>query len=347
MRGFEKLARHHRLLARWASLVDITTEARAILGDTDLVIWDIGAAWGLPPHLLSLQRTAGFHLIEPDPDAAMALETWHTEADDDRNVQIHCVGVSEFGGPQNLYAYDGDPTGASLLQPLPEKVLAAGPPNVIPIETSTLKDLIDASVPARCDFAKLDIQGAELSALRGAGRDRLDSLLGCELEIGMPGAYAGQPSLEETRLALEDHGLELVDIRPARSATVPESGVPSEWLRSYGHSERISEVDALFLRRPAAVANSAEVYARMSVILATYGFFVDAGNLVKAGSQSGVISPSRDGEMMQALDSWLRYGYRDLGLLHKHRQVTSKLWATLSPSPVVSHGRTLWRWSAD
>ncbi len=347
MRGFEVIARRVPLTRHWAALVDVDDEIRTILDGETLVVWDIGAAWGLPPHLLTLQRIAEFHLVEPNSAAANGLRLWHQSGRDGRKVYVHEIGLSEHGGEQDLYFYADDQTGASLLRPLSRVVEERGEPVTTAIQTSTLAAQIAATQANQIDFVKLDIQGAELSVLRGAGPAYLNALLGCELEIGLPGSYEGQSSLEETQAELETYGLELFDIRPARVASECQSHVPAKWRESSGQSQRISEVDALFLRTPQSLQCDAATYARYIVLLATYGYFVEAGNACAQGGKTGAFSDEQTNTVMSALDSWICRGFRDLRSYSRSKRRVTQSWDLIRPSPIVASGRTLWRWSSD
>ena len=60
------------------------------------------------------------------------------------------------------------------------------------------------------DFAKFDIQGAELEAIRGLG-EKIDSILGFEIEVEFQHLYIGQPLFDEIYRHLSAKGFVFID----------------------------------------------------------------------------------------------------------------------------------------
>src|SRR5580704_19210326 len=86
-----------------------------LLDGSDLILVDVGAAFGLPVHLAALTRLATVCYFEPDEKAARELE---------RDLQRHgltksrvfSVALAGSDGPRTLHVTNA-PTGSSLLIP--------------------------------------------------------------------------------------------------------------------------------------------------------------------------------------------------------------------------------------
>jgi FkbM family methyltransferase len=91
------------------------------------------------------------------------------------------------------------------------------------------------------DFLKLDIQGFELAALRGAESIlERTNVIHCEVEF--TDIYAGQPLFSEVELYLRERGFELIDIvHQARAAYRGTNAWPS--------AERLVWAEAIFFSR--------------------------------------------------------------------------------------------------
>lgn len=84
-------------------------------------------------------------------------------------------------------------------------------------------------------FLKIDVQGAELEALRGVG-DMLDQVIGLVCEVNVAHTYEGAPLADEVTAFLVERGFRLYDvIEPKRD---PEG--------------RLTQIDVVYVRPPAA-----------------------------------------------------------------------------------------------
>ncbi len=79
--------------------------------------------------------------------------------------------------------------------------------STITIETSTLDDVI---TDQEIDFIKLDIQGAEIDALKGLEKN-LEKCLGLELEVEFSSIYKDQPLFGAVDQHLKHKGFEFID----------------------------------------------------------------------------------------------------------------------------------------
>jgi FkbM family methyltransferase len=90
------------------------------------------------------------------------------------------------------------------------------------VRTTTLDALFAAD--AAVDFLKLDIQGFELAALRGAVA-MLPRVAMIQSEVEFTPIYSGQPLFSELELFLRGNGFDFLDFHaPARRAPVVPSG---------------------------------------------------------------------------------------------------------------------------
>lgn len=136
--------------------------ADALLSEGGVFV-DVGANHGLISFGLAAKHGSAveFHLFEPNRALLPALEKSRALYPHMRCV-INTVAVSDTVG-RLAFAIDRDQTGASHLDPHGAEEVA-----------STTIDMYAASAPlTRIDLLKLDVEGYELSALRGA-RDSLE-----------------------------------------------------------------------------------------------------------------------------------------------------------------------------
>lgn len=105
------------------------------------------------------------HAFEPGPEAASALAARFA---DEPRVSIVRAAVAEVEGSAPLFDAAGANECASLIKRDPR---AARTPTIVAV--TTLAAYLDRVGVSRVDFLKLDIEGAELEALRGLG-ERLE-----------------------------------------------------------------------------------------------------------------------------------------------------------------------------
>lgn len=79
------------------------------------------------------------------------------------------------------------------------------------INATTVDDLLAEKVISRCNFMNLDIQGAELMALKGA-EDYLQTVDYIYTEVNKKELYAGCALLHQLDTFLDDHGFERVEL---------------------------------------------------------------------------------------------------------------------------------------
>lgn len=202
-------------------------------------------------------RVIGF---EPITDRAAARRV----AEQGRRTEIleACVGDG-----QEAVFHANNSSGTSSLFPLDAGVCSrfvslAGLRTLsrASIQTTTLDELL-ADEPS-IDFLKLDIQGAELAALEGAGSVLARTAL-CQCETEFAPIYQGQPLFSEIETYMRRCGFDFLDFhRPAYRAPV----VPSRRVRN----DQLLWADAIFASRP-GVASDRQLLAQAIMAAVLYG----------------------------------------------------------------------------
>lgn len=124
------------------------------------------------------------------------------------------------------------------------------------VETRPLTDLVPSEGLANVDFAKLDVEQAEMDVLVSSG-PLLDAALGLELEVHFPKRPSESACFSEVDRYLQEHGFELYDLdvfrytRPQWAAPTlydvrDDSGRPVPAPTAEG---QILTGDALYIRR--------------------------------------------------------------------------------------------------
>jgi len=137
-------------------------------GDT---VFDVGANVGL--YTQAMAEIVGprgmVHAFEPVPPTFDTLSQRFTDRRRWFNVHLHRLVVSDRPGSVEMILPGSDSGQASLRHHHEAAWTAAEPSTEYPAEATTL-DAFVAKHPMRVDFIKIDIEGAELLALRGADR---------------------------------------------------------------------------------------------------------------------------------------------------------------------------------
>ena len=125
---------------------------------SDDVLYDIGANVGLVAlHAASRCQTVAF---EPDPEFHTRLRR-NVELNSRMAVEVLPVAISDTDGTATLYTDGAEGRSPSLVHQQDEK-------NAVEVATKTLDALVaEGSLPSPT-ILKLDIEGAEILALRGA-----------------------------------------------------------------------------------------------------------------------------------------------------------------------------------
>ena len=171
----------------------------------DWKVLDIGAHSGRHTSVFARLAARGSVLaVEPLPEQAEMLRALRLP-----NVTVHQCAVSDKVGTSSFVHAQGTPEESGLLQRIfnhPDRAK----PKTITVETRTIDTLMEGQ-PA-CNYIKMDIEGAELLALRGAVR----TLQRCRPIISIEYGYAGYSAYGQTQEEMFDfatsHGYLVTDI---------------------------------------------------------------------------------------------------------------------------------------
>lgn len=182
-----------------------------------LSLLDVGARGGLQwPWTELLSDLLSLILVEPDPAEAARLQQqlernnggmvlpvalWSDES-------VLSLNMNRSPGTSSVYSPN-----TQFLNQFPELDRFAHV-GTIAIAAQTVDHLTSSGMMPAVDFAKIDVQGAELHVLKGGESHLSANLVGLEVEVEFSPLYAGQPLFAEIdAFAREKLGLELWDLR--------------------------------------------------------------------------------------------------------------------------------------
>jgi len=185
-------------------------DVHALLGRTADVIVDGGANFGSVTELFRKQYPAAvIHAFEPIPHLVANLRQKFAS---DANVIVHANALGAKGGRTTFQVTD-NLVSSSLFTPADrlrkyhgDKVAVR---RAVEVEVITLGDVVKAPL---IDLIKLDLQGGELAALQGCGKDVLDRTKVIALEAMFVEVYDGQPLFADIDILLRGAGFRLYNI---------------------------------------------------------------------------------------------------------------------------------------
>jgi FkbM family methyltransferase len=206
-----------------------------LLGDEGLSIVDLGAAGGIEPRWSKISNYLEYYGFEPD---ARTIQKKPKNKFKTYNVIPNLISNKSMDSALNISREEGK---SSIYKPNLE-FLSRFPSSSrfeivdsLKLRTSTL----DESINTEIDFIKLDIQGGELNALKGAEK-LLGNVLGIETEVEFKDLYKSQPLFGDVDNFLSMNNFEFIDFTNLR-----------RWERNrLGEYGQCVFGDALYLRTP-------------------------------------------------------------------------------------------------
>jgi FkbM family methyltransferase len=132
-----------------------------------MTVLDVGAHHGYYALLASLRvgDSGRVFAFEPSPRERKKL-AWHIRWNRRANVEILDTAMGARAGQAELFVASGRETGCNSLRP----PAVRGTPKKVSVHVDTLDDFLARRGIERVDFIKMDVEGAELSVMQGAGK---------------------------------------------------------------------------------------------------------------------------------------------------------------------------------
>lgn len=176
------------------------------LSNQNLVVADVGAAYGTDPRWNPVRKLAKFITFEPDSRSQN-----YTVTDNTTNFS---TGLAKTKSQQTLYLTKLP--AASSLYPINTKEIQnfatkdwheiVGSTS---IELDTLDNCLEVHPELKPDFIKIDVEGADLDVLKGGICALDNSVLGLQIEVSFIERHVGAPLFAETDMFLREHNFSL------------------------------------------------------------------------------------------------------------------------------------------
>jgi FkbM family methyltransferase len=164
------------------------------------------------------------------------------------------------------------------------------------VETTDIESFMREHVMNYVDFMKLDVEGAELDVLRGAGERLRGALLGLDVEVWFQEDHVGRPLFDEVDGYLRDLGFALFDLRQLSRWRRKTLAGPSytTWIGSgqlmYGNALYFRDVPALLASGAAPPPKVA--FLKLASLAELFCYHDFAIEVLDSGRQSGLLEPT-------------------------------------------------------
>lgn len=194
---------------------------------------DVGANRGnFTDHFFRTTQLNSAILIEPIPTLANFLRNKYRNQ---QNVLVVEKAVADMGGNSQFHIANNDGQSSSLSE-IGERHLLASPDTFvvdhIEVETQTL-DSITSGLKSEKIFLKIDVQGHELSVLKGSN-EILKKVIAIHIEISNQHLYRNDTLGFQVWAYLSEKGFTLYGIDP--------------WFRDSKHNGELIQADFFFVR---------------------------------------------------------------------------------------------------
>jgi FkbM family methyltransferase len=198
---------YHGILRVWGRSNGMKLLLVALVRRSDIV-FDVGANKGIFTALMSnlVGRDGRVHAFEPSSDTCNLLRATLAErARNPENVVVNTAAVGTEDGVATLYTPREDHGQASLKTHETGSWAGEAAVRSAEVRVLALDTYMTKHAPSRLDFVKMDVEGAELLALRGfaAGLASVRPVVVCELCGAWTRAFDYEPSavVDELRAA--------------------------------------------------------------------------------------------------------------------------------------------------
>jgi len=189
---------------------------------------DAGARYGLHPTWAEYEDIFDFSLFEPDPSEATRLDDKYSKKD---NIVINNKALSDSLGSVTFYMRKHKALNSSL-KPNDELIEMDGYKSEEQeitgssgVEATTIENHFSGQ---NLDFLKLDVEGAELDVLRGAGKMLTSSVLAVRAEVCFAPVIKDGPLFGDLNTFMTDNDFILLNLDydgrgvPSSAYTMPE-----------------------------------------------------------------------------------------------------------------------------
>src|SRR5262245_21587224 len=204
-------------------------------GVTPLVVFDVGANVGdytrsVLREASQAHRTVSVHAFEPSPhNVEILLRTFASQP----NVQVNAVAIGDQCGEAILYSPTIGSSQASLLKRDPATVRMT---EQVTVRVLRLEDYMAASGIRSIHLLKLDVEGAELAALRGLGSQlQPQQIEMIQFEYGGT-ALDGGTTLGEIYKLLSERGYAVAKLLPRQLEVRPYR----VWMENYAYANYVA-----------------------------------------------------------------------------------------------------------
>ena len=211
-------------VGRKGTLINAMMLQKSLIKEKEPVVFDVGAFIGsVTKRYRELFPFASIYSFEPFPESFEKLK--NNTAKDSSNTSIHNLAISDKQGVAAFNANTFAPTNSLLPTDSNSDVYwgegVLNTENQVEVNTTTIDNFCSENSIPKIDILKLDVQGAEFSALMGA-KEMLSkqSISLVYLEIITAPTYQGQHKLHEYFNLFASFGYEFFDFYdPARKNT--------------------------------------------------------------------------------------------------------------------------------
>jgi FkbM family methyltransferase len=199
--------------------------ALAGLLERPLVAIDVGCRDGVRPAWRELGRNARLIGFDADPEECARL---NKAAPDPAQERYEPLALAASDGEATLFVTE-DPQSSSLYPPDPDAIRRYPElwrheqRSTETIRTTTVDTWAQGAGIGAIDAIKVDVQGAELDVLRGAGQALGDARV-IEAEVEFQPLYRGQPVFTDVDRFLRDRGFSLWRLREIHHCGITRAG---------------------------------------------------------------------------------------------------------------------------